>query len=118
VHTADHADLRHALSGKLVEVKGRLIVVDECPVGEDAVEVFLGLGIDPVVVRIRLRREVDVRPTDVQEGEGIAGREGGSLGAIDDVVRRRDDPFDQIGSRTPRAKWAEADTPSKGCNAV
>lgn len=111
---ADDADLRFPLARELVEVEGGGVLVDEGAVAEDPIEVLLRLGVDPVVVGIGFRREVDVGSTDVQEGERIAGGEGGCLGPVDDVVGRRDDAIDQIGPGAPRTERAETDTPSGG----
>ncbi len=88
--------------------------MDEGAVAEDQVEVLLGLGVDPIVVRVGVWGEVDVGPSHVEKGERIAGGQGSCLGAVDDIVGRRDDAIDQIGPGTPRTEWAEADTPSGG----
>lgn len=113
MHAANDPDLGLPLAGEFIEVEAGGVVVEEGAVAEEPVEVLLGLGVDPIVVRIGLGREVDVGATDVQEGERIAGGEGGSLGTVDDVVGRRDDAIDEIGPGAPRTERAEADTPSE-----
>ena len=67
------------------------------PLGLEPVERLARLGVDPGVVRIHVRRQIDVRAADVQEAVRVSLRQGRRLAPVHDVVRHRRDPLGELG---------------------
>ena len=75
VDAPDHADLGPAVHDLAIEVQRRLSLPDQHALGDEAVERLAGLAIDAGIVGVHVRRQVDVRPADVEEAVGISLRQ-------------------------------------------
>ncbi len=87
-----------------VDVVGRRGVADQHARLAQPIEGGPGLSVDGVGVGVRVPRQVDLRPRDVEKARGPAGRELAGLVGADDVVRRCGDLGRVVGARAQRGE--------------
>ena len=91
VHREARGDARLLVPAhpQAIEVQRRLVLHHQRRVVPQRIEVVARLGVDLGRVRIGAGRQIDLRSRDVQEAQGIAGRELAGLLGADDVVGDR-----------------------------
>ena len=95
----DQADLHVLAPYLLVDVKTLFLVLEQGLFVDEAVEIFLALGVHLVGVEIGPGRQVDLGLADVQERIGIALGQLARLLGTEDVVGRGGDLFGQVPAR-------------------
>ena len=83
---ADHAGLNAALHLKLIDIEVFLFIQHKGNLFAQAVKAGFGLGIDPVIVQIDPRFQVDLGTGNVKERPGIAFSQGGRFGGIHHII--------------------------------
>jgi len=97
--TGDEADLHVLAPYLLVDIKAPLLVLDQRPLADEALEVLPALGVDRVGIQVGPEGKVDLGLADVQERIGVVPGQLACLIGTEDVVGRGGDLFGQVLAR-------------------
>ena len=101
---ADNAGLDPAPHHLAVDAEPGDRILDQRPLGLEAVEGLPRLGIDRRGIGVDTVRQIDLGTADVQKGERVAGGHRLGLGAVHHVIGQRGQLGRQIGTGTDKAE--------------
>jgi hypothetical protein len=101
---ADYSGLGSAVHDLAVQVKRTVGVSSEHSFSDEPDQRLPGFRVDSRIVRVGVLRQIDVRPSHMQEAVRIALGQLCRFCPVHHVVGHRGDPGDQVGDRTNGTK--------------